>query len=67
MPEEEAVVLGLVERVVPRNDVDAGAALHEAADLVDLEAAVNGAYARKTRWIHAVGSLRGENERLFVL
>ena len=59
MPEEEAVVLGLVERVVPRNDVDAGAALHEAADLVDLEAAVHGAYAGETRGIHGVGSLRG--------
>ena len=58
--QEEAVVLRLVERVVPGHDVDAGAALHEAADLVDLETAVHGAYAGEPRGVHGVGSLRGE-------
>ena len=53
--------------MVPRNDVDAGAALHEAADLVDLEAAVHGAYAGETRGIHGVGSLRGGIEICIVL
>ena len=57
--QEETVVLGLVERVVPGHDVDAGAALHETADLVDLETAVHGAYAREPGGIHGVGFLRG--------
>ena len=62
--EEEAVVLGLVERMVPGNDVDAGAALHEAADLVDLEAAIHGADAGEPRGIHGVGFLRGLERHL---
>ena len=64
--QEEAVVLRLVEQVVPGHDVDAGTALHEAADLVDLETAVHGAYAGEPSGVHGVGSLRWGNERLKV-
>ena len=61
--EEEAVVFGLVERVVPGDDVDAGAPLHQAADLVDLEAAVHGADAGKPGGVHGVGLLRNGSEK----
>ena len=57
--EEEAVVVGLVERVVPGDDIDAGAPLHQTADLVDLEAAVHGADAGEPGGVHGIGILQG--------
>ena len=64
--EEEAVVVGLVERMVPGDDVDAGAALHQAADLVDLEAAVHGADAGEPGGVHGVGPLRNGSDQILL-
>ena len=55
--EEEAVILRLVQRVVPRDDVDAGPALDEAPQLVHLEAAVDGADPGEAAGVHRVGFL----------
>ena len=44
--EQSVVVCVVVERAVPRDDVHAGTAFDQAADLVVLEAAVDGADPR---------------------